>query len=183
MSDPTHAPTDAPSEWVMRHAALIPAGEVLDLACGSGRHARWLAARGWRVLALDRDVAALGNAAGEGITTFATDLENGAPWPFVERVFEGIVVTNYLHRPLFPAILASLAPGGILIYETFALGNAKFGKPSNPDFLLAPGELLDAVRPALQVIAYEDRYVESPKPAMVQRICARKLTDTGYVLD
>jgi SAM-dependent methyltransferase len=179
----SHHAIDAPSDWVMRHAAQIPGGEVLDLACGSGRHARWLAARGWRVLAADRDASALQSASGEGVQTQQADFENGAAWPFTERRFAGIVVTNYLHRPLFPALLSSLAPGGILIYETFALGNAQFGKPSNPDFLLAPGELLDLLRPALHVLAYEDGYVDKPKPAMVQRICARRLTDLGFTLD
>ena len=178
MSSLPHLVLDAPSAWVVRHAARIPAGEVLDLACGGGRHARWLAAHGRTVLAVDRDPAALQRAAGPGIVTFEADLEGGAAWPFPAGRFAGIVVTNYLHRPLFAALLASLAPGGVLIYETFAKGNAQFGKPSNPDFLLAPGELLTLTQSTdaapLHVLAYEDGYVDFPKPAMVQRICVRK---------
>lgn len=168
-----------PSAWVARFAPLIAPGEVLDLACGSGRHSRLLAALGHPVCALDRDgdsLAALAASAPAGISTLRFDLENGAPWPFAPARFAGIVVTNYLHRPLFGAMLASLAPGGVLIYETFARGNERYGKPSNPDFLLHEGELLDLVRdpamPGWRVIAFEDGYVASPKPAMVQRICA-----------
>jgi SAM-dependent methyltransferase len=178
MNSVPHVSLETPSAWVVRHAARIPAGEVLDLACGGGRHARWLAAHGWTVLAVDRDPAALQRTAGKGIVTLQADLEGDAAWPFEAGRFAGIVVTNYLHRPLFPALLASLAPGGVLIYETFAIGNAQFGKPSNPDFLLAPGELLAYAQTAgtapLHVLAYEDGYVELPKPAMVQRLCARK---------
>lgn len=173
--------SDAPSDWVSRFAPLIPAGEVLDLACGNGRHARLLAGLGHPVLALDRDPDALVKTAGERILTLLADLEgdgSGSDWPFAANRFAGIVVTNYLHRPLFPFILASLAPQGILIYETFALGNAHYGKPTNPDFLLAPGELLDLMRIyqqfSLRIVAYEDGYVAAPKPAMVQRICVIK---------
>ena len=169
-----HAATDRPSAWVARFAPLIPPGEALDLACGSGRHARLLAARGLRVTALDREPVALAAAKGPGIATLAHDLEAaGSVWPFAPGRFNGIVVTNYLHRPLFDAIAAALAPGGILIYETFAQGNEVFGKPSNPDFLLAPGELLDlAARGGLRVLAYEDGVVMHPKPAREQRLCA-----------
>ncbi|MDL2357797.1 MAG: methyltransferase domain-containing protein, partial [Pseudomonadota bacterium] len=140
-----HSAVDQPSPWVARFAALIPAGEVLDLACGGGRHARLLAGLGHPVSALDRDREALALAAGAGITTLEVDLErgdDGAAWPFAAGRFAGIVVTNYLHRPLLAALAASLRPDGVLIYETFADGNAAFGKPSNPAFLLAPGELL-----------------------------------------
>jgi SAM-dependent methyltransferase len=172
-----HAALDEASRWVARFAPLIPQGEVLDLACGGGRHARLLAAAGHQVLAVDRDAAALERVAGKGIGTLQVDLEDpaegGVCWPFEAGRFAGIVVTNYLHRRLFPHIVAALAPQGVLIYETFAQGNERFGKPSNPDFLLAPGELLDATR-ALRVIAFEDGYVALPKPAMVQRICALK---------
>ena len=169
---------DTPSDWVTRFAPLIPHGEVLDLACGHGRHARMLAALGHPVLAVDRDAAALAQAAGQGITPLQLELEQGAAWPFESGRFAAIVVTNYLHRPLLPSLLASVAPGGFLIYETFALGNERFGKPSNPDFLLAPGELLNWVQSDAEhswhVIAYEDGYLDRPKPAMVQRICAAK---------
>jgi SAM-dependent methyltransferase len=166
---------------VVRFVPLIPAGEVLDLACGAGRHARLLASLGHPVTAVDRDADALALAAGPGITALLVDLENESVpqsgWPFDSNRFAGIVVTNYLHRPLFPCILDSLAPGGVLIYETFAAGNERFGKPSNPRFLLKPGELLDlactgAVKP--HVLAFEDGYIDEPKPALVQRICVVK---------
>jgi SAM-dependent methyltransferase len=162
------------SPWVRRFAPLVPAGEVLDLACGSGRHARLFAALGHQVTAVDRDPAALAAAAGPGIDTLQADLEApGAAWPFAPGRFAGIVVTNYLHRPLLADLVRSLAPGGLLLYETFALGNEAFGKPSNPAFLLAPGELLAlAGQGALQVVAYEHGFVAEPKPAVVQRLCA-----------
>jgi SAM-dependent methyltransferase len=147
---------------------------VLDLACGAGRHARLFAALGHPVLALDRDPQLLAAAASPGIETMLHDLEApGAPWPFTAGRFAAIVVTNYLHRPLLAQLAASLAPDGVLIYETFAVGNEAFGKPSNPDFLLRPGELLGLAHAAgLRVIAYEDGFVSQPKPAMVQRLCA-----------
>ena len=165
---------DQPSRWVRRFAPLVPPGEVLDLACGSGRHARLFAALGHPVLALDRDPQALASAAGEGIQTMRHDLElDAAAWPFAAGRFAGIVVTNYLHRPLMPSLLTSLAPGGILVYETFAIGNETFGKPSNPNFLLRRAELLDIARSGgLSVIAFEDGCIDQPKPAMVQRLCA-----------
>jgi SAM-dependent methyltransferase len=163
-----------PSPWVERFVALASPGEALDLACGSGRHTRLLAARGHAVLALDRKAEALAGAAGAGVTTMEYDLEaEGAPWPFEAGRFAVIVVTNYLHRPLFAHLARSLRPDGILIYETFAQGNQIYGKPSNPDFLLAPGELLGLAQAgALQVLAYEDGHVERPHPAQVQRLCA-----------
>lgn len=179
--DGRHSSLEQPSAWVVRFAPLIGAGEVLDLACGHGRHARFLAAQGRHVLAVDRDAAALLNAAGEGIATLQADLETGIPdtWPFEPNRFAGIVVTNYLYRPLFARLIDSLKPNGVLIYETFAQGNERFGKPSNPDFLLAPGELLKLTRPpsaeAMRIVAFEDGYVDLPKPAMVQRICAMKV--------
>ncbi|WP_025917236.1 bifunctional 2-polyprenyl-6-hydroxyphenol methylase/3-demethylubiquinol 3-O-methyltransferase UbiG [Herminiimonas sp. CN] len=178
-----HANQDAPSAWVQRFAALIPPGPVLDLACGGGRHARLLAALGHPVLAADRDPAALERAAGPGIVTTQVDLEaDGAVWPFEPRHFAAIVVTNYLHRPLFPHILGSLAEGGVLLYETFASGNALYGKPSNPDFLLKRGELLDLLgqhAASMHVLAFEEGYIGTPKPAMVQRICAIR-NATGF---
>src|SRR5262245_55639293 len=126
-----HAPITAASSWVTRFAPLIAdGGEVLDLACGGGRHERWLAACGHPVLAVDRDPQALALAAGLGISTLEHDLEAGAPWPFAAARFAAIIVTNYLHRPLWPDLARSLRPDGLLIYETFALGNAQFGKPS-----------------------------------------------------
>jgi SAM-dependent methyltransferase len=162
----------APSEWVCRFVAMIPrGGRVLDVACGSGRHTRLLAALGYRVEAVDRDaqaVAALAQVA--GVSGMTADLE-AAPWPYPGERFDGVVVTNYLHRPLLPTLVDSLAAGGVLIYETFARGNERYGRPSNPAFLLQPGELLRAAA-SLRVVAFEDLHVETPAPAMVQRICA-----------
>lgn len=162
------------SPWVARFAPLARAGEALDLACGSGRHTRLLAARGMQVLALDRNAELLASLAGPNVTTLQHDLEaEGAVWPFEPGRFALIVVTNYLYRPLFPQLAASLLPDGILIYETFAQGNQVYGKPSNPDFLLAPEELLGLAHGGgLQVLAYEDGHVDRPHPAQVQRLCA-----------
>ena len=164
---------DRPSDWVARWVNQIrPRGTVLDLACGSGRHSRFLASQGFRVSAVDNDEQALqGLRDRAGITTVSADLESD-PWPLQNAKFDGVVVTNYLHRALFPYIIGALAAGGVLIYETFAVGNERFGKPSNPAFLLRPGELLELAAPGLRVIAYEDIEVTSPKPAKVQRICA-----------
>ncbi|MEJ7804842.1 MAG: class I SAM-dependent methyltransferase [Telluria sp.] len=162
------------SPWVRRFAPLVGQGDVLDLACGGGRHARHFAALGRAVLALDRDAAALAALAGDNIATLHCDLEDGVtPWPFAAGRFAGIVVTNYLHRPLFGHLARSLAPDGVLIYETFAIGNEAFGKPSHPDFLLHEGELLaQAALHGLRVLAFEDGVSACPKAAMVQRLCA-----------
>jgi SAM-dependent methyltransferase len=163
---------DEPSEWVKRWVTLIrPGGDVLDVACGSGRHARFLAKLGFEVHAVDRDVS-LFREVPANVSVTQADIESG-PWPYEGRRFDAIVVTNYLHRPLLPTLIASLEPGGVLIYETFAQGNERFGKPSNPAFLLAPGELLEAVRARLRIVAYEDLVVETPKRAAIQRLCAR----------
>ena len=161
-----------PSAWIVRWEALLTAGPVLDVACGGGRHARWFASRGREVDAVDRDAAAI-EALNDvsRVRALCADVENG-PWPFARARYAAVVVANYLHRPLFPALLDALAPGGVLLYETFAVGNERYGKPSNPDFLLRPGELLEVVRGKLRVAAYEDLYVERPKPALIQRICA-----------
>ena len=163
------------SVWVRRFAPLIPAeGSVLDLACGSGRHAALLASLGHAVLAVDQDIGAVEGLLNPRIQGQQEDLE-GAIWPLADQQFSGIVVTNYLYRPFLDHLPRMLSEGGVLIYETFADGNAQFGKPSNPNFLLKPGELLDlATRSDLKVIAYEDIYLDQPKPAMVQRICAVK---------
>lgn len=145
---------------------------MLDLASGGGRHARFLALRGHPVEAVDRDAAALsGLAQVRGVTTRCADLESGF-WPYEPESFAGVVVSNYLHRALFPQLLAALLPGGVLIYETFAVGNERYGRPSNPAFLLKEGELLEAVRGRLRVVAYENLLVTDPRPACVQRICA-----------
>jgi SAM-dependent methyltransferase len=163
----------APSDWVIRWADRIPGGgRVLDLACGSGRHARLFAARGHPVVAVDRDPRKLASLESvPGVEPRCADLEAG-PWPFAGERFAGIVVVNYLHRPLFDHLLAALEPGGALIYETFAAGNERYGRPSNPEHLLGPGELLEVVRGKLRVIAYEDLFVAEPRPSMVQRLCA-----------
>ncbi|MCU0965990.1 MAG: methyltransferase domain-containing protein [Burkholderiaceae bacterium] len=173
MSEPAferpHAGLAAPSPWVCRWTGLIrPGGRVLDLACGSGRHVRWLAAQGFALTAVDRDAAAL-----EPLRSIAqvhvADLE-GAPWPMPGARFDAVVVTNYLWRPLWPELLASLAAGGVLIYETFADGNQSVGRPSRADFLLRHGELLEVAH-GLRIVAYEDGFLEQP-PRFVQRIAA-----------
>ncbi|MGF1631666.1 MAG: class I SAM-dependent methyltransferase [Kiloniellaceae bacterium] len=166
---------NGPSPWVVRFAPLVPAAApVLDLACGSGRHSRPFLARGHPVLAVDRDLSRLGDLAGHPLLeSLACDLESGAVPDFFQRRFGGIVVTNYLHRPLFGPLATALAPGGVLIYETFAKGNERFGKPSSPDFLLEEGELLHAFGDRLRVVAYENHFVEQPRPAAVQRLSAQ----------
>lgn len=179
---PTHRPAHAcagePSAWVQRFSSLIPAGgQVLDLACGQGRHARYLAQRGHAVLAVDRDEAALESLADvPGVRTLCADLEAG-PWPFTSTVFAGIVVTNYLWRPLMPALIASLDKGGVLIYETFMLGNERFGKPSNPAFLLRKDELRFIVRGHLDIVAFEQGEVDTPRSMVIQRLCATRLAE------
>lgn len=160
-----HEPLPA-SDWVLRWAPLVERGPVLDVASGGGRHARVFAARGLEVVAVDREPQPV-----PGARMVKADLEDGSAWPFAGQRFGGIVVTNYLHRPILQAIADSLE--GILIYETFMVGNERFGKPSNPAFLLRPGELLEAFR-GLTVIAFEQGIVERPKPAAVQRLCARR---------
>ena len=163
-----------PSRWVRRFAPLIaPGGRVLDLACGSGRHSLFLAAEGFRVEAVDRDAAAIAALAplDPRVSARVADIEGG-PWPYYGHVFDAVVVTNYLFRPLLPLIMNALDLNGVLIYETFMIGNERFGKPSNPAFLLRQGELLDVLRPKLNVVAFEQGEVELPRPAVVQRICA-----------
>ncbi|MEK7438760.1 MAG: class I SAM-dependent methyltransferase [Pseudomonadota bacterium] len=174
----------SPSDWVCRFAGLIaPGGAVLDLACGRGRHARYLAGLGYRVEAVDRDKACLDALAGAtGISSRCADLEASA-WPYDPGCFDAVLVTNYLYRPLMADLLAALRPGGVLIYETFALGNEKLGRPSNPEFLLRPQELLHWVEGRLQVLAFEQGRVERPKPAVIQRICAIQGGTEGCRLD
>lgn len=163
-----------PSPWIVQWAGLVPPGTaVLDVAAGGGRHSLPFAGKGHPVTALDRDVSSLPQQ--PGIEIVAADLEGGAAWPLPGRTFGGVVVTNYLYRPLFPPLLDALTPGGVLLYETFMVGNERFGRPSNPDFLLKDGELLDLVRGRFSVVAYEARLVSEPRMAMVQRIAARKL--------
>jgi SAM-dependent methyltransferase len=164
-----------PSSWIARHASLIPQpGPVLDLAAGSGRHTRYFKGLGHAVTAVDRDVSGLADLADDAqITVIEADLEGGKAWPLGEQRFAGIVVTNYLHRPVFPRIAAALRPDGVLIYETFGVGNEKFGRPSNPDFLLQPGELLAfAEAEGLTVQTYHCGEVQAPRPAVLQRVVA-----------
>lgn len=178
---PSHFAIASSSEWVKRYSPFIAQGSrVLDLAAGSGRHSLYLAGQGFSVLAVDRDMAALETllqSKGDlDIEIEQLDLE-GLAWPLADRagLFDAVVVTNYLYRPYLQLIPDLLVEGGVLIYETFAHGNAAFGKPSNPDFLLQNGELLDfAARHNLHVLAYEDLYEAETKPAMVQRLCAVK---------
>lgn len=168
---------EAPSSWVRRWTHLIPAGgSVLDVACGHGRHLRWLAARGHRVTGVDRSPEAIAAVAPLGRTVLA-DIENG-PWPLTGETFDAVVVTNYLWRPLLPLIVASVAPGGVLLYETFASGHETVGRPARPDFLLRPGELLQTCS-GLRVVAYEDGFCSAPE-RFVQRIAAvRETGDSG----
>jgi SAM-dependent methyltransferase len=159
------------SAWVKRFVPLIRrGGRVLDLAAGSGRHTRLLLESGFAICAVDRDISALSPLAGANCEVRRVDLETGAPWS-LGTGYDGIIVTNYLHRPLLPAIAQALATSGVLIYETFARGNERFGRPHNPDFLLRPGELLDAFA-MLTVIAFEQGEVSVPRPAVIQRIAA-----------
>jgi len=178
MSTPTNPHIGmAPSPWIARFAHLVPArARVLDLACGYGRHARFFAARGAQVLAVDRDTAALVTLAGTpGVDIRQADLE-GEPWPLDSQRFDAVVVSHYLHRPLFPDLRAALEPDGTLLYETFAQGNEAYGRPSNPDFLLRPGELLalaSAAPHALTVVAFEQGRVDlDGRPAVMQRVAA-----------
>jgi len=147
---------------------------VLDIACGSGRHALLFAQRGCTVTAVDRDPTLAAAFANSTVEFVAADLESAA-WPLGDARFDAIIVTHYLHRPLFPVLRATLADGGMLIYETFSAGNAAFGRPANPDFLLKPRELFDVFGNDMHVLAFEDGFVASPKPAMVQRIAVRNM--------
>jgi SAM-dependent methyltransferase len=162
-----------PSPWIVRFAPLAKAGaRVLDVACGRGRHSLFFAARGCRVTAIDRDPEALAHlAAIAGVTAVVHDLESD-PWPLGAMRFDVVVVTNYLHRGLFPQLLHAVASDGLLLYETFAAGNEAYGKPSNPSFLLAQGELLRMVGGVLTVVAFEQGAIASERPAVLQRIAA-----------
>jgi SAM-dependent methyltransferase len=173
-SDQRHAGAVEPSQWVVRFAPLAPAGgTVLDLACGTGRHGRHFLSRGHEVVFLDRDVSLVADLAGhERAEVVEADLEAGAGLPFAGRRCAGIVVTNYLWRPLLPALAAAVDRDGVLIYETFGLGNEAYSRPRNPDHLLRPGELFEAFGEALQVVAYECGLRYDPKPRVIQRIAA-----------
>jgi SAM-dependent methyltransferase len=168
-------PALVPSAWIRRFLPLIPQGRVLDLAAGSGRHTRLLREAGYFAVAADRDTAALEAAfSGDSFCEIKKiDLEDGGPWQ-LGGGYHGIVITNYLWRPLLPHLAAALAPGGALLYETFMLGQERFGRPTNPDFLLRPGELLAAFLDRLSIVAFEQGEVAAPRPAMVQRLAAVK---------
>lgn len=170
---------EAASPWVLRWiGAPGKRRTVLDLACGAGRHARVCAERGCIVTAVDRDATAIASLVNvPRVETMVADLE-GAPWPFAPASFDVVIVTNYLHRPLFGAISGSLREGGLLIYETFMIGNERYGRPSNPAFLLQSGELLTAFAGATNVVAFEQGRVNDPKPAIVQRFCGVRIGDT-----
>ena len=176
MKDSSLHGTEPPSEWVKRWSHLVkPHGTVLDVACGYGRHAYWFYQNNHPVALLDRAQAAIDSIAipARGCEKVVADIEDG-PWPLTGRQFDAVVVTNYLWRPLMTDLLASLAPGGVLIYETFAQGNETVGKPSRPDFLLRTGELLEVCK-NLRVIAFEDGFAQTEdgqSPRFVQRIAA-----------
>jgi SAM-dependent methyltransferase len=165
-----------PSPWITRFGLLVdPGGTVLDVACGSGRHTAWFAARGHAVTGVDRDLSGMADLGGDPpVRLVACDLEDGSPWPFAGEHFDVVVVTNYLYRPILAPLVEAVSDGGWLLYETFAVGNERYGRPTNPDFLLRPGELLDVVRGELRVVAYEDVTVERPRRAVVQRIAATR---------
>jgi len=171
---------DATSPWITRFAGLVPPGAaVLDVAAGAGRHSRLFVGLGHPVTAVDRDVSRLvedGRPSGPDLAgcleVIEADLETGGPFPLAGRRFGGVVVANYLHRPLLAVLVAAVAPGGVLLYDGFAAGNERFGRPRRPEFLLRPGELLEAVAGELRVVAYEDLVVDGPRPAARQRIAA-----------
>lgn len=170
------APHDVnhPSAWIMRFAGLIaPGGRVLDVACGKGRNTRYLLEKGLRVSALDIDMSGLSDLHDSPLLTqIQADLES-ATWPLSGHTYDAVVVTNYLHRPILDDIVNSVGVSGLLLYETFAVGNEALGRPRNPDYLLQRGELLTRVAGRMTVLAYEDLTVDEPAPAAIQRICAR----------
>jgi SAM-dependent methyltransferase len=166
-----------PSAWIERFGASVARpGPVLDVACGGGRHTRWFAARGYDVVAIDRDLAGVDDLDDDPhVELVRADLEDGSPFPVAANAFGAVVVTNYLWRPRLDEIVAAVAPGGWLLYETFAVGNEQYGRPTNPDYLLRRSELLDlALGHGFTVIAYEDITVDRPRPAVVQRIAATR---------
>ena len=189
VTNDTQHGSEPPSAWVQRWSHLVaPGGVVLDVACGYGRHARWFYEQNHPVALVDRAQAAINSIASiipaHACEAVVADIENG-PWPFVGRQFAAVVVTNYLWRPLFPTLLGSLQPGGVLIYETFTQGNGTVGKPSRPDFLLRTGELLDVCK-ALRVVAFEDGFqqaADGSAPRFVQRIAAVRAADAGETVD
>lgn len=166
---------EKPSPWIVKYAPLIPkSGRVLDLACGRGRHAIWLAMQGYQIDAIDHDEKAVSGMAGmDNINVFINDIEASA-WPQSDLRYDGLIVSRYLYRPLLRTLAMLLNPGGVLIYETFMVGNERHGKPSNPHFLLQPNELLEIYSPLLNIISFEQREEQYPRPAVMQRICAAR---------
>lgn len=174
LSEQLNTKHPAPSEWVKRHAHRFPAqGRVLDVAAGSGRNARWLAEQGLQVSAIDRDATAMDTLSQYGIHVQVHDLE-AAAWPFPAESFDAIIVCRYLYRPIFPYLIYSLNWHGVLIVETFMQGQESYGRPSNPDFLLRPGELEEWFANQMQVISFEQGLLQQDPPAMIQRICCTK---------
>ncbi len=171
-----HNAITSPSDWITRFKDHIaPTDTVLDLACGGGRHGRIFLTVGCAVTFVDKNIEGLADLPTGPLTEIIeSDLEGDVPWPLADRTFDGVIVTNYLWRPILPSITASVAPSGILLYETFAEGNEAFGRPRNPNFILRTGELLDVVRGQLDVIAYEQRTLQEPSPRVVQRLAARR---------
>ncbi len=170
---PDSRPPLAPSRWVVRFSPLVrPGGSVLDLAAGGGRHARWFLSSEHPVLALDRDLSHLDGLQHPLLERVEADLEGSEGWPLGDRTFDAVVVTNYLWRGILDDIVGAVRPDGVLIYETFAEGNERFGRPRRPEFLLQPGELLAKVAPRLEVVAFEHGYLDHPSERVVQRICA-----------
>ena len=165
------------SDWVGRFYSQIPKnGLILDLAGGSGRHTRFLAQKGFKLILLDNQIAKAKDLQNvENIELMEYNLENGNSLPFLTKSFKGIVVTNYLYRPIFPQLICLLDDGGVLIYETFAVGHEKYGRPTNPDFLLKSGELISRISPQMRIIAYEECLITRPAKAYVQRIAAEKI--------
>jgi len=173
MASTAHVRQAGASPWIRRYLGGVRAhGTVLDVACGGGRHMRLALELGYTVVGVDRDLSGVGDLVGRArVELIEADLEQGSPFPFGGRTFDGVIVSNYLWRPLLPAVVAAVGAGGVLIYETFAVGNERFGRPTNPDFLLRPGELVEATRPALTPLAYEHAMHSDP-PRIVQRIVA-----------
>jgi len=163
------------SPWLSQHLSHIPNGRILDLACGGGRHSRFLLQQGFQVTALDKDISGLADIADlPGLTLLEHDLECGAPWPFAQA-FDAILVFNYLHRPLFNTLAEAIRPGGLLIYQTFMAGNEAYGRPRSERFLLQPDELREWTQQQFEIIDFEQGYSEQPKPGMRQALCAKKL--------
>ena len=164
-----------PNKWVECYSSLIPSGgSVLDLACGSGRHTGMLLNKGYQVTAVDIDTTLIKqNFSNKNLNIVKCDLESLSFWPFEKNSFLGIIVVNYLHRPLFSKIIESLREEGVLVYQTFADGHSRYGKPKNPDYLLKRGEL-KTVFDSMKIISYQHGYLSYPSQSIIQRICCVK---------